>query len=413
METLREDAEKIIQNALATALPDHAVAAALAERKSVKGKTYLVAFGKAAWQMSEAAAKQLGDSLCEGICITKYNHVKGEIPHVSCYEAGHPVPDENGIQATEKALELVSGLTAEDEVIVLISGGGSALFEAPFVPLEELQSITQQLLACGADITEINTIRKRLSKVKGGRLAELCEPAHVFAIILSDIIGDPLDMIASGPCTADTSTCADALAIIQKYGIQLSDSTLALFRKETPKHLSNVETHVTGSVKQLCKAAVSATKELGYEPVFLTASLDCEARDCGSFLASIARDHAKDGKNLAYICGGETVVHLTGKGLGGRNQEIALSAAYGIRNLANCAVFSVGSDGTDGPTDAAGGYVDTDTCRKLQEMGIRIPAILAQNDSYHALKKADGLIITGPTGTNVNDLTVLLIRGEN
>ena len=220
--------------------------------------------------------------------------------------------------------------------------------------------------------------------MKGGRLAELCEPAHVFAIILSDIIGDPLDMIASGPCTADTSTCADALAIIQKYGIQLSDSTLALFRKETPKHLSNVETHVTGSVKQLCKAAVSA-----------------------------ARDHAKDGKNLAYICGGETVVHLTGKGLGGRNQEIALSAAYGIRNLANCAVFSVGSDGTDGPTDAAGGYVDTDTCRKLQEMGIRIPAILAQNDSYHALKKADGLIITGPTGTNVNDLTVLLIRGEN
>lgn len=412
MDNLRSDSEKIIQDALATALPDNAVSAALAERTPVKGKTYLVAFGKAAWQMAEAAEKQLGDSLDAGICITKYQHVKGEIPHVQCYEAAHPVPDENGVKAAEKAIELVSSLTSEDEVIVLISGGGSALFESPLVPLNELQDITQQLLACGADITEINTIRKRLSKVKGGRFAELCAPAHVFAIILSDIIGDPLDMIASGPCTPDSSSCEDAIGIIRKYRIHLSEHAKELLKQETPKHLDNVETHVTGSVRQLCSAAMKTAEKLGYEPVFLTASLCCEARECGSFLSSIARDHIHDGKNLAYICGGETVVHITGKGLGGRNQEIALSAAEGISGLKHCAVFSVGSDGTDGPTDAAGGYADDATCEKLAALDIHIPAVLSDNDSYHALKKTGGLIITGPTGTNVNDLTVLLIAGK-
>lgn len=410
MSTIREDAFSIMNAAIQSALPDHAVQEALKHLKTNGGRLLLVSLGKAAWQMTAAAAEALGDRLDAGVCISKYDHIKGDIPRVTCFEAGHPVPDENSIRATAAAEALVSGLTADDTVLLLISGGGSALFEDPLISLDELQDLTQKLLACGADITEINTLRKRLSRVKGGKFAALCEPANVFSIVLSDIIGDPLDMIASGPAYPDSSTCEDALNILQKYGISVPENMMALLTTETPKSCSNVETHITGSVKQLCKAAMEKAAELGYEPRFLTASMNCEARDAGSFLASIARDHAADGKNIAYVCGGETVVHLTGHGKGGRNQEIAISCAGGIAGLKNCAVFSAGSDGTDGPTDAAGGYADGTTAAALKAQGISIPAVLKDNDAYNALKKSDGLIITGPTGTNVNDVAVLLIR---
>ncbi len=413
MSTIREDAFSIMNTAIQSALPDHAVQEALKHLKTNGGRLLLVSLGKAAWQMTAAAAEALGDRLDAGVCISKYDHIKGEIPRVTCFEAGHPVPDENSIRATAAAEALVSGLTADDTVLLLISGGGSALFEDPLISLDELQDLTQKLLACGADITEINTLRKRLSRVKGGKFAALCEPARVFSIILSDIIGDPLDMIASGPAYPDSSTCEDALNILQKYGISVPGNMMALLTTETPKSCSNVETHITGSVKQLCKSAMEKAAELGYEPRFLTASMNCEARDAGSFLAAIARDHAADGKNIAYVCGGETVVHLTGHGKGGRNQEIAISCADGIAGLKNCAVFSAGSDGTDGPTDAAGGYADGTTAAALKAQGISIPAVLKDNDAYNALKKSDGLIITGPTGTNVNDVAVLLIRAAN
>ena len=406
--TLRHDADAIVRASIQAVLPDEAIRRALAEFRPGPGRTLLVAAGKAAWQMAKAAVDTLGQ-VDGGVVVTKYDHVKGAIPGVDCYEAGHPVPDNGSFFATARALELVQGLTADDTVLFLLSGGGSALFEQPFVSGEELQDITRQLLACGADIVEMNTIRKRLSRVKGGRFAQACAPANVFAVVLSDILGDPLDMIASGPACPDASTCRQALAIAEKYGLKLSDEARRLLTVETPKTLDNVTTRITGSVRELCAAAAVQCRALGYEPMLLTDQLCCEAREAGSFLASVLSTHAGDGRRLAFLAGGETVVHLTGKGLGGRNQELALAAAPGIAGL-NAAVFSVGSDGTDGPTDAAGGYVDGDTNAALQAAGLDVFEVLKQNDAYHALKAVDGLLVTGPTGTNVNDVAVALLR---
>ena len=406
--TLRRDADAIIRSSLNAVLPDEAVRRALKAFAPRGGRVLLVAAGKAAWQMAHAAMEALG-RVDGGVVVTKYGHVKGEIPGVTCCEAGHPVPDENSFSATEKALTLVQSLTAEDTVLFLLSGGGSALFERPLLPGEELQDITSQLLASGADIVEMNTIRKRLSAVKGGRFAQACAPAEVFSIVLSDILGDPLDMIASGPAVPDTSTCAQALAIAEKYHLNLSEQAKTMLQQETPKALDNVTTRITGSVRELCTAAANACRELGYEPILLTDQLCCEAREAGSFLGSIVRTHTGHGKKLAYIAGGETVVHLTGKGLGGRNQELALAAAPAIAGR-NAAVFSVGSDGTDGPTDAAGGYVDGETLAALAAKGWNVFDTLQHNDAYHALRAVEGLIMTGATGTNVNDVAVALLR---
>lgn len=407
--TLRMDADRIVASSIKAVLPDEAVARALQGFDAKSGKVVLVATGKAAWQMAKAAVDVLG-KVDGGVVVTKYDHVKAEIPGVICCEAGHPVPDQNSFDGTQKALDLVSGLTAEDTVLFLLSGGGSALFEKPLIPGAELQDVTSQLLASGADIVEMNTLRKRLSGVKGGKFAQACAPAKVFSIVLSDILGDPLDMIASGPAYPDSSTCEQAKAIVKKYGIRLSVEATALLDIETPKELDNVETHINGSVRELCVAAAKECAALGYDPILLTDQLCGEAREAGSVLASILKTHANDGKSLAYIAGGETVVHLTGKGLGGRNQELALGAAVGIAGMSNAAVFSVGSDGTDGPCDAAGGYVDGDTIDALTAAGKDIFAVLKDNDAYHALQAVDGLIMTGPTGTNVNDVAVALIK---
>ena len=409
MSLLRQKANQMIKESLEAVMPDRAVEKALENFQGSGGRTILVAAGKAAWQMAAAAVRVLGH-VDDGIVITKYDHVKGEIPGVECREAGHPVPDENSFAATEKALEKVRGLEETDTVIFLLSGGGSALFEKPLISGEELQDITKQLLSCGADIVEMNTIRKRLSGVKGGRFALACMPARVYAIVLSDILGDPLDMIASGPAYPDSSTCEQANSIIEKYHLHLSEQAQALMQEETPKNLTNVSTQITGSVRELCAASMKAALKLGFEPVLLTDELCCEAKEAGSMMASILRTHAKDKKPLCFVAGGETVVHLTGKGKGGRNQELALSAAPGIAGLTNACVFSVGSDGTDGPTDAAGGYVDGETMDRLKEKGLDVFSVLQNNDAYTALEKVDGLIVTGPTGTNVNDVTVALLR---
>lgn len=407
--SLRSDANTIIERSIQAVLPDEAVRRALSGRK-FSGRVLLVAAGKAAWQMASAAAAQLGDGLSAGVVVTKYDHVKGDIPHCTCYEAGHPVPDENSFAATQAALDLVKDAGEGDTVLFLLSGGGSALFEKPLVSGEELQNITGQLLACGADIVEMNTLRKRLSAVKGGRFAQLCAPAKVFAVVLSDILGDPLDMIASGPACPDSSTCAQALAVVEKYHLTLSDAAMECLQQETPKQLDNVETQITGSVRQLCAAAAQVCRQLGYEPVILTDQLCCQAKEAGSFLASIVKTHARPEHPMAFIAGGETVVQLTGKGRGGRNQELALAAAEGIAGMDNAAVFSVGSDGTDGPTDSAGGYVDGSTRAALLAAGLTVHGVLAENDAYHALQKTDGLIVTGPTGTNVNDVALALVR---
>jgi len=407
---LRKDAEAIIKAALEAAQPQRAVRRALMDFKAPsEGRVVLVAIGKAAYAMAQAACEALNGRIDRGIVITKYGHGGGALPGILIREAGHPVPDENGLSATEEALGLVRGLKPRDRVLLLISGGGSALFESPRVPLSELQDITRQLLESGADIVTMNTLRKRLSKVKGGRFALACQPAGVFAVVLSDIIGDPLDMIASGPAYPDSSTSGEALAAVEKYGLKLSRKALDCLKEETPKALGQVETRITGSVKQLCAAAAKTAEALGYTPVMLTSSLDCVAREAGAFLAAIAREH-QAGPSLAYILGGETVVEVKGRGLGGRNQEIALAAALGIRGLKGTAIFSLGSDGTDGPTDAAGGYCDGESAAVLEQMGISAAGALLDNNAYPALKACGGLIMTGPTGTNVNDLTVLLLK---
>ena len=343
---LKKVTDNIIDAAIKAVLPDKAVIRAL-ENKEFPGRVILVSVGKAAWQMANAASEYLGDRIDKGIVITKYGHVKGEIENVTCFEAGHPVPDDNSFKATQKVLDMVSDLKSNDTVLFLLSGGGSALFEKPQISGDELSDITNQLLSCGADIVEINTIRKRLSMVKGGRFAKICEPAHVYSIVLSDILGDPLDMIASGPACPDSTTCEDAKKIVNKYNLKLSPDAEKLMEVETPKKLDNVTTLINGSVRELCNAA---------------------AKECEK-----------------------------------------LSAASGIDGIKNAAIFSIGSDGTDGPTDAAGGYADADTAGELRKKGINIFDVLRQNDAYNALKETGGLIITGPTGTNVNDVAVLLI----
>lgn len=442
---LRSETQQIIEYAIGKSLPDRAVTDALA-KMNLSGNIYLVAIGKAAWQMANAAVGCLKQPPTDGIVLTKYGHAQGPVPGVRCFEGGHPIVDENGLAGTEAILDMTAHLTAQDRVLLLISGGGSALFEKPLVPLPVLQEFNRQLLAAGASITEINIVRKRLSAVKGGRFAKWCEPAHVDCIILSDVLGDAVDMIASGPAAPDRSTCEDALAVVEKYGLDATEEVLACLRRETPKRLGQVSYQVIGSVAQLCAAAAEKCGELGYETHILTDQMCCEAREAGLFLASLARDvQPTDGKEVlarsvqpskestlpprggqpstgktapagnepsqgkrAYIAGGECVVHLRGTGMGGRNQELALAAAQGLAGIPNVALFSVGSDGTDGPTDAAGGYVDGDTLAALAAQGIRVRDVLANNDSYRALDAVGGLLKTGPTGTNVNDFAVLL-----
>lgn len=409
-ENLRKDADRIIDRAIKESLPDSAVRKALQEFPETKGKVVLIAVGKAAWQMADAAYSFLGNRISGGVVVTKYDHSKGRIGNLEIYEGGHPVPDENSYKGTSAAIKAVEGLGEEDIVLFLVSGGGSALFEKPLIPSSDMARLTSELLASGASITEMNTIRKRMSAVKGGKFALLCKPAKVFSIVLSDIIGDPLDMIASGPAYPDSSTREEAEAIAEAYGLTLTDEMKKLLAEETPKSLDNVETHVTGSVRELCASASRAAEELGYKSFVITSYLSCIAREAGVMMADIAM-HNKDSKeSLAFIMGGETVVKLTGKGKGGRNQELALSAAPLLSSVENAAVFSVGSDGTDGPTDAAGGYVDSDTLSILKAKGIDVQKVLEDNDAYHALEKCGGLVITGPTGTNVNDVSVLLIK---
>lgn len=408
--SLRNDADAIVKASIQAVLPDEAVRAALDAKDFGDKKIYLVATGKAAWQMAKVAADILGDRLEDGVVITKYDHVREPIPGVTCVEAGHPVPDENSFKGTKAAIDLVTPLTENDVVLFLLSGGGSALFEQPLIDPEELTDVTKQLLACGADIVEMNTVRKRLSAVKGGKFAKICAPASVFSIVLSDILGDPLDMIASGPAYPDSSTCEDAIGIAKKYNLKLSDKAWELLGIETPKELDNVETMITGSVKMLCSAAAKCCEEMGYKPMILTDQLTCEAREAGSFLAAVAKYYQNTTESLAFIAGGETIVHLKGHGKGGRNQELALAAAEGIAGLKDTAVFSLGSDGTDGPTDAAGGYTDDATQGLLAAQGVSIHEVLEDNDAYTALKAVGGLIMVGATGTNVNDVSVLLIK---
>ena len=418
MPNLKQDMREIIDNAIKAVLPESAVKEALnrpdfQERKG-QGKLIVASIGKAAWRMAKAASDILGSGI-SGAVVTKYDHSMGDITGLEIFEAGHPVLDENTLKGTKALLKHVKGLKAEDTVLFLVSGGGSALFELPAegVTLEDMKDITSQLLACGADIVEINTIRKHLSGVKGGRFAQLCAPAKVFMVVLSDVLGDRLDSIASGPAWPDDSTSEEALAIVKKYSLNVKPELMKILAQETPKKLDNVTAVITGSVTALCQAACEIAKSKGYEPLVLTTTMTCEAREAGSLMASIAREVLTSGRPVkapcAIIAGGETVVHLTGHGMGGRNQEFALAAATGIAGLEGVVIASLGSDGTDGPTDAAGGIVNGTTEATLKAKGINISDVLKNNDAYNALKASDALLMTGPTGTNVNDVAMALI----
>ena len=309
---------------------------ALAQLPTCQGRTVLVSIGKAGWQTAKAAYDALGSAIEQGVVVTKYGHSQGPIGGLSIYEAGHPVPDEHSVRATEAALAAVSGLCARDRVLFLVSGGGSALFERPLVPLAELEDITGQMLACGADITQINTIRKRLSGVKGGRFAQLCAPAHVYAILLSESSEIPgYDRLR--PRLPDSTTTAQAMALARAGTVPtLSPQALDLLEQEPPKVLDNVTTVITGSVAQLCRDAAARAEALGYRTCLLTDRLQCEAREAGRFLSAMAGTHAGKGEKTAYILGGETVVHLTGHGLGGRNQELTLAAAGRTGRIGSC-----------------------------------------------------------------------------
>ncbi len=417
LEELRSDISKIIAGVISSALPDTAVKENIDEilKERPLNDIVLVAIGKAAWRMASAAKELLGNRISKGIVSTKYGHSEGDIEGIEVYEAGHPVPDENTILATKRVLEMTSKLSSNQTVLFLISGGGSALFELPKdgITLVEMQDITNQLLKSGASIVEINTVRKHLSAVKGGRFAQHVAPANVISLVLSDVLGDRLDSIASGPAYSDSSTSQQALEIVARYNIQLSKEALEVLGEETPKKLDNVESHVIGSVKIACEKAQELAEEMGYNTLLLTTSLDCEAREAGRMFGSIAREiksyNRPIKKPCAIIAGGETVVHVKGNGKGGRNQELALSFALSTEGLDGVALCSVGTDGTDGPTDAAGGIVDGQSAQKIRQAGYSPEELLENNDSYNALKIANDLLITGPTGTNVNDIVILLV----
>ena len=406
---LYADAQTILREAIAAVQPEAAVTRALAQLPPCHGRRILVAVGKAACPMASAALQALDGHVHAGIVITKHGHGVPLPAPLQVLEAGHPVPDAATYAATAQALALTANLTPADQVLFLLSGGGSALFEQPLLPPQELTDVTQQLLACGAAIAQVNTIRKRLSAVKGGRFALHCAPAQVWSVVLSDVLGDRLDMIASGPACPDRSTAEEALEIVNRYALRLSPQALACLRRPTPSALPNAQSIVTGSVRQLVDAAARTCRRLGYDVEILTDCLQNEARDAGRWLA---REALVRSGPRALLAGGETVVHVMGPGLGGRNQELALSAAAQIAGQRALAIFSFGSDGTDGPTDAAGGYVDGQTQAALARQGISIPDVLARNDAYHALEACGGLIKTGPTGTNVNDLSVALLGPE-
>ena len=407
---LRCHAKEIYEYAISENMPNEAVKKAL-EGKKFGGRVILVSIGKAGWEMAKTASQILGDNLDSGIVITKYHHSKGDIEKVEIYEAGHPVVDFKGIAATKRALEMTSGLNGNDTVLFLVSGGGSALFESLECPLEKMQELTRALLKSGATINEMNAIRKHVSSVKGGKLARHVYPAQVYAIVLSDVVGNDLSTIASGPATADSTTSEQCFEILEKYSIDVDEEIKSLIEIETPKEIKNATHTVSGSVCELVKSAADAARRLGYEPFVLDDSVTSDASVIAEKIGELAREHAEAGSPMAFFFGGEVTIKVKGNGKGGRNQELALMCAEKIKNYSNMAVFCVGSDGTDGPTDAAGGYVDGFTWENIEKTEKSPEEYLKNNDSYNALALTDGLIFTGPTGTNVNDLYVLLVQG--
>ena len=409
--------QSIYEQALQPALPKNALADF--QPPKVEGRTFLLAAGKAATQMAAAVVPKLGDGL-EGLVITRTGYCQPGFGHpgLEIVEASHPVPDSEGLAAAQKAVDAAQGLSGQDLLLALVSGGASALLPmpAPGISLEEKQQVTRQLLRSGAPISKINIVRKHLSGIKGGRLAAAAYPASTVMIAISDVPGDDLGTIGSGPTVADASTLADARAIIEEYGIEIPATISTALNNpdnETPKEddlrLSRVTSSICAAPADLVKAAAAAVRALGYEPRILGDDLEGEARDLGRHHASLALQLRTEGKKVALISGGETSVTMTNpNGRGGRNTAFLLSCALALEGANGIIGFAADTDGIDGSEDHAGAFLWPGV---LSAMGGPEKALqfLDSDESYCAFQAADGLMMTGPSGTNVNDLRVLLI----
>ena len=387
----------------------------------------VVGAGKAAAPMARTVEALLGDRISDGVVVVKDEHGL-PLEKIKVCEASHPVPDKRGVKGTEEILSLVEGAGERDLIICLISGGGSALLIAPVegISLEDKQNATKLLLACGATIHEINTVRKHLSRAKGGRFAQMANPATITSLILSDVVGDDLDVIASGPTVPDSSTFKDAAQILKGYGIwdQLASSVRNHIEKgssgqieDTPKSdnpaFRQCSQVLVGTNLHALKAAGKSAERLGYRPLILSSKVEGEAREVAKFYTAIAKEILESAHPMeppvCVLAGGETTVTLQGDGRGGRNQEFALAAALAIEGLDNVIVLSGGTDGTDGPTDAAGAIADGTTVARARESGLDPKDFLQRNDSYNFFQKLDDLVVTGPTRTNVMDLYMLVV----
>ncbi len=441
MKNLRRDIREIFDAGLKAADPGEAVrrAITLAGEKLIIGdreydlnlfdRVIVVGAGKAGASMAAALESILGSYITEGMVITKYGHGLA-LKTISVTEAGHPIPDESGVDGSRRMLDMLKRAGEKDLVLCVISGGGSALLPMPVsgISLHDKQETTQALLECGADIHEINIIRKHLSGIKGGRLAEAAFPGTLVALILSDVIGDDLDAIASGPTVPDGSTFGDCMKIMDKYDLEskLPRSVVARLERgvsgtvpETPKPGNPVFDKTFALIIGSCALSVSSAKqkafELGYETIILSSSIEGETMEVAKVHAAIAREILKSGNPVStpgcIVSGGETTVTIRGDGLGGRNMEFVLAAAIEIDGFEGITLLSGGTDGTDGPTDAAGAIADGSTVQVARVRGLDAEAYLRNNDSYHFFEKIGDLLITGPTMTNVMDLRILLVAG--
>ncbi len=408
----------------------------VADRRYTLGnytRVFVIGGGKAAAPMAGALVRILGKRLTQGVLVTKYGHaldVEGPsspLHHHSArirfVEAGHPVPDQSSVEGAQAVADLAMQATSRDLVICLISGGGSALLTLPVpgLTLGDLQKLTDSLLRSGATINELNTVRKHCSQLKGGNLAQLAAPADVVTLVLSDVVGDPLDVIASGPTVPDPTTVSDAQDVLERYDI-LGAGDPRSFLQETPKPgdaaFERVHHVIVGSNRQGAKAAVREARSLGFDSWLLSTYIEGEAREVAKVAAGLAKGVRVDGDPVAppacLVWGGETTVTVRGDGKGGRNQELALAAALALDGWSHILIMALATDGTDGPTDAAGAVATGDTIRRARELGLDPWAALEGNDSYHFFQALDdgrqgGLIRTGATGTNVNDLLFLLV----
>lgn len=439
LEQLRADALEIFRAGIAAVEPAGAVRSCLrldgetlvAGKSRLPlppgGRIFVVGIGKAAAPMAAAVEEVLGERIARGVVVTRYGHGQ-PLRRVELLEAGHPLPDEGGLAASRAVEAVLAEAAADDLVIVLISGGGSALLPAPAgaVTLAEKAAVTRLLQEAGADIGELNTVRKHLSRLKGGGLARLAAPARLLSLILSDVVGDPLDVIASGPTVADPTTFAEALAVLARYRLldRVPPAVLDHLRRgeageiqETPKpdapFFGGTFNLLVGSNAIAVFAAAELAKKLGYRTLVLSTTITGEARPVAAVHAALAREIVASGNPLAppacLISGGETTVTVRGGGQGGRNQEFALAAAPGIAGLPGTLILSAGTDGTDGPTDAAGAFADGTTTARAAALGLAPTRHLENNDAYPFFAALGDLLITGPTRTNVMDLRIILV----